>query len=538
MRFGRVATKQAEGAILAHSHKTDAGTFRKGHRLDAADCTALIAAGLEEVTVARLETGDVHEDEAAARLARALIAQDAHVSLVDAFTGRVNLHSEADGLLVVDAAKIDVANAIDEAITIATLPAHARVTTGRMVATVKMIPFAVPGEALERVCEVVSGALRVAAFSPIRVGVVATRLPSLKPSVMDKTARILAERLAVYDGSVVCELRVDHDAGAIADAIAELDIQAPDVTLVFGASAITDRRDDIPAAIEMAGGSVQHFGMPVDPGNLLLLGARNGKPVLGAPGCARSSKENGFDWVLDRVAAGLDVTANDIVAMGVGGLLMEIPSRPQPRAGRIETSRERAVGALVLAAGRSTRMGGPNKLLEHVGGRPLVRRAVEAALASKAEPVVVVTGNAADDVAAALDGLDVTLAHNPDFAMGLSTSLARGLAALPETVAGAVVCLADMPGIDADLLDTLIGGFVEAPEGTILVPTVDGKRGNPVVWSRRYFAALAAVSGDVGGRALIGENAAAVVELPVGSEALADVDTPDALAAVRKTHGD
>ena len=160
---------------------------------------------------------------------------------------------------------------------------------------------------------------------------------------------------------------------------------------MFGASAIADRRDVIPAAVEAVGGTIEHFGMPVDPGNLMLVASAAGRPVLGAPGCARSPKENGFDWVLARLLCGLPVTRRDITGMGVGGLLMEIVTRPQPR--EIAQPAGRHVAAIVLAAGRSTRMGGPNKLLAEIGGKPLVRIAAEQALASRARPVVVVTGH-------------------------------------------------------------------------------------------------------------------------------------------------
>ena len=189
--------------------------------------------------------------------------------------------------------------------------------------------------------------------------------------------------------------------------------------------------------------------MPVDPGNLLLVAEANGRPVLGAPGCARSPKENGFDWVLMRLLAGLPVKRADITGLGVGGLLMEIVTRPQPRAEPAPESGRR-IAALVLAAGRSTRMGGPNKLLAEIDGRPLVRIAAEQALASRASPVIVVTGHQRERVERALAGLPVTFVHNPDFAEGLSTSLKAGIAAVPAEADGAIVCLGDMPQVSAD----------------------------------------------------------------------------------------
>ena len=217
------------------------------------------------------------------------------------------------------------------------------------------------------------------------------------------------------------------------------------MAIVFGASALCDFNDVIPAAIRLAGGEVVRAGMPVDPGNLMVLGRIGGKNVIGAPGCARSPKENGFDWVLDRLLAGLDVTGRDIAGMGVGGLLMEIASRPQPREDRRPEGV--TVHAILLAAGRSTRMGGPNKLLARFGGEPLVRRVAKTVIASKANSATVVTGHQAARVVEAVAGLDLKIARNPDFASGLASSLKAGIAALPENAAGALIVLGDMPEI-------------------------------------------------------------------------------------------
>src|SRR2546423_10960994 len=213
--------------------------------------------------------------------------------------------------------------------------------------------------------------------------------------------------------------------------------------------------------------------MPVDPGNLQPVAAARGRPVVGAPGCARSPKENGFDWVLMRLLAGLEVPRAAITGMGVGGLLMEIVTRPQPRA-EPPAAADRRIGAVVLAAGRSTRMGGPNKLLAEVGGRPLVRIAAEEALGSRARPVVVVTGHQRAEIEATLAGLPVTFVHNPDYAEGLSTSLKAGIAALPAEADGAIVLLGDMPQVDAALIDRLIAAFDPEKGAFVVVPTIAG----------------------------------------------------------------
>jgi molybdenum cofactor cytidylyltransferase len=255
--------------------------------------------------------------------------------------------------------------------------------------------------------------------------------------------------------------------------------------------------------------------------------------VVGAPGCARSPKENGFDWVLMRLLAGLDVPREAITGMGVGGLLMEIVTRPQPRDEPLAAGAP-SVAAIVLAAGRSTRMGGPNKLVAELRGKPLVRIAAEQALASRAKPVIVVTGHQRGEVEAALAGLPVRLVHNPDFADGLGSSVKAGIAAVPASVDGAVICLADMPQVDAALINRLIAAFAPERGALAAVPTIDGKRGNPVLWSRRFFPELMAIEGDVGARNLIARYGEAVIEVPVsGKGAFTDVDTQEALAGLK-----
>ena len=266
----------------------------------------------------------------------------------------------------------------------------------------------------------------------------------------------------------------------------------------------------------------------------MLIGSAGGVPVVGAPGCARSPVENGFDWVLMRLLAGLKVTRAELTGMGVGGLLMEIVTRPQPRES-LAADDNRNVAAVILAAGRSTRMGGPNKLLAELGGKPLVRIVTEQALASKAQGVIVVTGHQADEVQKALRGLKVTFAHNPDFAEGLAGSVKAGIAAVPQTADGAVICLGDMPLIDAHLIDRLVETFAPDRGNLIVVPVSDGRRGNPVLWSRRFFNELMTLDGDIGARHLIAKHSEAVAEVPVeGHGAFLDIDTPQALEAARR----
>ena len=530
MIFATLPLAEAEGAILAHGVNTGAVRFKKGRTLSADDVAALAAEGIDTVTVARLEPGDVTEDEAARRLAEAL--QGANTVVTEAFTGRANLYARASGLLHLDADRVHALNALDEALTVATLAPYEVVTPRQMLATVKIMPFAVPedtvaaAEALAR-----AGAISVAPFQMKRVALISTTLPGLKASLLDKNAEAMRARLNALGNGLAAERRVPHTADAIAAALRELD--DIDITLIFAASAIVDRRDVVPAGILAAGGAIERFGMPVDPGNLTLLAHLDGRPVVGLPGCARSPKLNGFDWVLQRLLADVPIASADVALMGVGGLLKEIASRPQPREPRAPH-----IAAIVLAAGRSSRMGRSNKLVSTLDDKPLVRHAVEAALASQAEPVVVVFGHQAADVRAALNDLHATLVDNPDFADGLSTSLRAGLTAL-ETMAldnggvdGALVCLGDMPRVTAAHLDRLIAAFNPLEGRAICVPIHNGRRGNPVLWPATLFSEMKMLTGDVGAKALLARHAELVCEVAFDDDAIhADIDTPEALSA-------
>ncbi|MGE0230908.1 MAG: molybdopterin-binding protein, partial [Flavobacteriaceae bacterium] len=343
MKFGPVPLEEAEGTILAHGIVAGSLRLKKGTRLDETHIAALRGTGLSEVTVARLDDGDMGEDEAAAALAAGVAG--AGIRIDRAATGRVNLFAEHGGLFVPVADAVHAMNRIDPGITIATLPAYRKVVAGEMVATIKIIPYAVPGAAVRRAIAAGGRCLAVSGWRPVRAALIQTAGEGTPAKMLNKTRRVTEERLKVSGSTLVGEWRVAHRAADVAGAIAEARARKADFFLLFGLSAISDADDVIPQALREAGGEVIHFGMPVDPGNLLMLGGLDGMPVLGAPGCARSPRENGFDWVLDRLLAGLAVTADDVMGLGVGGLLMEIVSRPQPREGAAAGS----VAAIVLA---------------------------------------------------------------------------------------------------------------------------------------------------------------------------------------------
>lgn len=533
MKFGSFPLTEGAGLVLAHAIREPQVSFPKGHRLTQGDAEALLAAGLTSVIAVQLDPGDLGEDEAADRIAAGF--SGGHHRSTPAATGRVNLHATVNGLFLADRDAVNRLNRIDPAITFACLQSHVPVMAGEMFGTVKIIPLAV---AEAKVAEA-EGVLRGAApfvllpFRSHAVTLIATELPGLKPSVMDKTARVLQRRLQPSSSHIEREVRVPHRADAVAAALRSSRSHSggPRMIIVFGASALTDFDDVIPAAIRAAGGTVIHAGLPVDPGNLLVLGELDGIPVIGAPGCARSPAENGFDWVLNRILAGRMPEPDDLTGWGVGGLLKEIPVRPSPRDAIQPQTHHVRVAGLVLAAGRASRMGnGGHKLLAEFSGEPLVRRSARAVAEGGLEPVAVVTGYRADEICKALGGLDLRFVYNPDHASGMASSLAAGLdlAAVAEAD-GVLVMLADMPGVTAHDIHRLVTAFRENGGRVVVRAVSSGKRGNPVVLPRSLYPSLRRLEGDTGARTIIETSGLPVIDVDIGDAAHLDVDTPEAV---------
>lgn len=320
--------EEAQGAILAHSVPLPDGRLRKGCTLGPPEIARLRAAGLAAVTVARLDPSDLHEDAAAMAVAQALVPAPlaAGIALRAVGTGRVNLHADVTGVVEVLADRIAALNAVDPLITVATLPRWQRVPEGEMVATVKIIAYGVNKGAVAAAATAGAGALRM---RPVAMGQAALIQTVTADDDGEKGHRAIGKRLAALDVSLRPKHLVAHREDDLAHALQGVD--GVDLILILTASATSDPHDVAPQALRRAGGTVERFGMPVDPGNLLFIGRLREVPVIGLPGCAKSPALNGADWVMERVICGVPVTGADIAAMGVGGLLKEIPERGRPR---------------------------------------------------------------------------------------------------------------------------------------------------------------------------------------------------------------
>lgn len=327
MKFGKTATAEAENTLLAHSVALPKGRLRKGLRLTQDHIAQLQAAGIDEITVARLSDSDVDEDTAAARLATALLADHPHLKQSKAFTGRVNLLAEGPGVAVLDVAALEAVNAVHPMITLATVPPYQQMARGGMVATIKIISYAVEEADLDRACAAGRSAIRLAVPQIADATLIITEIDG---GAGDKGRGAIADRLAALDVELKDVVMVPHRTAALRSAIMAADTG---LVLILTGSATSDIDDVAPAALVAAGGRIERFGMPVDPGNLLFLGSLGRAQVIGLPGCARSPALNGADWVLSRIVCGVAVSGRDIAGMGVGGLLKEIATRPQPRRG-------------------------------------------------------------------------------------------------------------------------------------------------------------------------------------------------------------
>ncbi|MCU0828000.1 MAG: molybdopterin-binding protein [Tabrizicola sp.] len=328
MRFGPVPLSKAEGAILAHSVALPEGRLRKGCLLGAEDIALLRSLGLTDVIVARLDADDLHEDSAALAVAQALVPNPvaAGLRLKPVGTGRVNIHADVTGVAEVLADRVNALNAVDPMITLATVPSWQRLAQDEMVATVKVIAYGVARASVEAACRAGSQALRMRP--------VALRSAALIQTVTgdddgEKGHRAIVKRLQMLNMQLQDKRIVRHRETDLAVALSET--TDADLILILTASATSDPYDVAPQAVRLAGGTVERFGMPVDPGNLLFIGQLRGTPVIGLPGCARSPALNGADWVMERVICGVPVTGADIARMGVGGLLKEIPQRGRLR---------------------------------------------------------------------------------------------------------------------------------------------------------------------------------------------------------------
>jgi len=521
MKFENITVSEALGWTLAHSVNTSDTRLLKNSQITTEVIQQLQAAHIHSVLAYKLEDGDIDENAAAKIVAQHIAG--AHVRIGKPTRGRCNLYAKKSGLMLPDKS-IDALNAMGPAIGTATLPKYAPVTNGKLVATVKIIPYGLAKTQLNAVTAI-NARLSITPFNAFNAAILTSgAVMSVKAESTTKN------RINGVSGTVVSIKTCAHTVPSVSDKIIALTKTGIDLLILSGISAISDVRDVLPAALKAAGGQILHLGMPVDPGNLLMLGKHGSTIIIGMPGCAKSPSLNGFDWVLERYAAGLPLDANTLQGMGVGGLLKEVIERPEPRA----PSKPHAIKgtpAIILAAGKSTRSGNNHKLLAVLDGKPVITQSVIALKDAGIKGLHVVTGARADEIREALKPQHVNIVHNALYETGMASSLAAGITALPPGTEQCFICLGDMPFVNKTTYSALIAAANRVSEAQIFVPLFKGKRGNPVLWRNSQFEKLVHIKGDKGGRDLIKEQENLVCAVPVDDPGiLIDLDTPEALA--------
>lgn len=417
MQFGEVRVEEADGLILAHSLRLPTAMLKKGRLLNAADIALLKQAGLNFITGARLEDNDLGENDAAQAVAGALCGPG--VQSNGAFAGRCNLFATQGGVVVIDRDRLDRLNLVDEAVTVATVPPFVIARPRQMIATIKIIPFGVSCHTVDACAAYASGGgplISVRPLKALKAALILTTLPGIRDKTLADATAVTRARIEGLGGTVAHEYRCPHDIGALERCLTKALAAEHDLVLIIGASATVDRRDVAPSALIRAGGVIDHFGMPVDPGNLLLLGHVGAVPVVTLPGCARSPKPNGLDWVLSRLAAEVPIKPADIMRMGAGGLLKDPGGQ-----------------VIQVWPGISTPNAMPHAAAIVLAGDGDAAPAVETALAAGLDPLVVVASTTSDAAEENLPPCDIRLIRNDD------NPFAAGLAALPDDVDAALI---------------------------------------------------------------------------------------------------
>ena len=537
MQFRAFDINDCEGLILAHSHRLAGQRIAKGSQLTRTLIDAFIQHGVQQLVCAAPDQGDLSEDEVADRLAGVLLS--AGLVRTSAATGRVNFKTEAAGIIRYDRDLIKALNSVDESLTLSLVQHNQLLSTGQMVATLKVIPYFV-SEAICHQFEQVMAGKTAFHFHPLRgrqVSLIQTMDHVLQDKVYAATEAVTETRLHQLGCKLISRQRCAHNSVDVAAEIQAARTAGAELILLCGCSAIADRQDILPMAIEDAGGQIDQLGLAVDPGNMLLIGHIDSLPVIGMPGCARSPKLNGFDWVLHLLLADIELSRDELADMAAGGLLMEIASRPLPRDLAVKPASPMAqMSAVVLAAGQSRRMGKINKLTAVVAGKPVIRHVVDTVLEAGFKDIVVVLGYDEQAVSACLEGLPVRFVKNEAFRSGQASSVSAGIAALDNNVSDAMVVLGDMPLLNAALLNNLHHHHMRTPqhEQMISLPVCSKDResqvGHPVIWGRQFFPDLQALTGDQGGRQIWSDHPAIINQMDVEDATLfLDTDTAEAL---------
>ena len=531
MKIEHLDPKESKGSILAQSYNLSERKLSKGTRVSKAIVELLNRENIKTILCAVPHENDLDEDAAAEAISNAIDRNRLYAE--EASTGRVNFRTPALGVVRYNRDLIKKINLVNESIAFSIVEHNQLLAKNDLIATLKIIPFFVSKIYVEQVVALLSKheIFKIHRLEEKKVGFIQTYYDWQKRSIFKATSNVTRSRLDALGCLLEKETLIPHDHESLCSEIKSSLDSGAQVLLISGASAITDRSDYIPKAILSVGGEIIQYGLAVDPGNLLLIGQIGSTTVIGMPGCARSPKLNGFDWVLQLLMANIPITKEELADMGAGGLLMEIASRPLPRAlSKSVNKREKRIMGVILAAGNSTRMGKDNKLLRNVGEASLIRNTAIEMLKSDLDSCSIVLGYQSDKVAEVIKDLNINLILNPLWQKGQASSLKAALNTLDDTYSDLLIMLGDMPGVKTRHINKVIEEHLltNNRKSKITIPSFNGRKGNPVIWGRSFFPDLSNIEGDLGGRALFSQHPAAINLLDVDDSAfVTDADTPE-----------
>lgn len=531
MKIENLDPRESKGSILAQSYNLSERKLSKGTRVSKAIVELLNKENIKSILCAVPDENDMDEDAAAEAISNAIDRNRIYAE--EASTGRVNFRTPALGVVRYNRELIKKINLVDESIAFSIVEHNQLLAKNDLIATLKIIPFFASKIYVERVVALLSKyeIFKIHRLEEKKVDFIQTYYNWQKRSIFKATSNVTRSRLDALGCLLEKETLIPHDHESLCSEIKSSLDSGAQVLLISGASAITDRSDYIPRAILSVGGEIIQYGLAVDPGNLLLIGQIGSTTVIGMPGCARSPKLNGFDWVLQLLMANIPITKEELADMGAGGLLMEIASRPLPRAlSKSVYKRGKKIMGVILAAGNSTRMGKDNKLLRNVGDASLVRNTAVEMLNSDVDSCSIVLGYQSDKVAEVIKDLNISLILNPLWQEGQASSLKAALNTLDDTYSDLLIMLGDLPGVKSRHINTIIEEHLltNNRRSKITIPSFNGKKGNPVIWGRSFFPDLSNLEGDVGGRALFNHHPAAINLLDMDDPAVVtDTDTPE-----------
>ncbi len=523
--------QESLGSVIAQTYNLPGKTISKGTFMTSGIVDYFKEGDVQNILCAVPDNDDIHEDEAANIISNAIDRSQLYTE--SASTGRVNFKSRSLCLVRYERELIKEVNLVDESIAFSIVEHNQLLAKNDLIATLKIIPFFTQKKYIDQVIAILAKneLFKTHRLNKKEVSLIQTSFEWQKKSMFKATSNVTRNRLEALDCSLNEEKLIRHDFEVLRSEIRSSIESGIDILLISGASAIIDRSDYIPKAILSEGGEIIQYGLAVDPGNLLLIGKVGNTTVIGMPGCARSPKLNGFDWVLQLLMADIPINREELADMGAGGLLMEIASRPLPRAlAKSVSKRGKKVMGVILAAGNSTRMGKDNKLLRNIGTAPLIRNTAIEMLKSDLDTCSIVLGYQSDKVADVIKDLNINLILNPLWKEGQASSLRAAINSLDSTYSDLLIMLGDLPGIKSSHINSIIEEHLltDNRKSKITIPSFKGQKGNPVIWGRSFFHDLSNLEGDVGGRTLFSEHPAAINILEMDEPwVVKDADTPE-----------